>query len=163
MPLYYRTRVTIFTTVGLVRNAGDLICTCRQIHFGICPSLLEDRLVFQLPRLYSGQTGWMWPGLMAGGSSLGLGLGFLVVTKCRPRVERFWGLQLVWRLSPIRLVHLLHQKWVLVIWGCIMFPSSWYEWPTGLRIMMTCVVTNKRFWNSLFWLVSWWLDNFPTY
>ena len=31
--LYDQTRVTIFPTVGLHRNNGDLICTCRKIHF----------------------------------------------------------------------------------------------------------------------------------
>ena len=40
------------------------------------------------------------------------GLGFLVVPKCRPRVFRFQGLQLVRKLCSIWLVRLLHQRWV---------------------------------------------------
>ena len=112
---------------------------------GICLYLLDNRLVCWLLMVYYGQTGWICPGLIAGGSSLGLGIGFLVVTKFCPRVEHFRGLQLVWRLCSIRLVHLLHQKRVLVIWGHIMFPSSWSEWPTGLRLVLTSVVVDKRF------------------
>ena len=46
---------------------------------------------------------------------VGLGLGFLVVPKCSPRVERFRGLKLVQRLCSIWLVHTPHQKLVLLI------------------------------------------------
>ena len=42
--------------------------------------------------------GWRCPRLMAGGLSIGLGLGFIVVPKCRPIIERLLGLQLVFRL-----------------------------------------------------------------
>ena len=130
---------------------------------GICLSFLDYRLVCRMLRLYSGRTGWRCPGLMVGVLSLGLGLGFPVVPKCCPRVERFQDLQLVQRLCSIRLVHFLHQKWVSVIWWHTMFPSSWYEWPTRLRLVQTSVVVDKRFWNNLFWLVSRWLNNLSAY
>ena len=46
--LYDWTRVIIFTTVGLGRNADDFICTCRQVHLGHC---------------FSGIKNWYWHSL----------------------------------------------------------------------------------------------------
>ena len=45
---------------------------------GICPSLLEARLVCQLLRVFSGRTGWSYYGLTTGGSSLRLGQASIV-------------------------------------------------------------------------------------
>ena len=94
---------------------------------------------------------------------LGLELVFIVVSKCLPRVVTFRGLQLVRQLCSIQLAHSLHQNWVLLILGRTTFPFSWSEWTTGLRLVLTSVVVVKRFWNCLFLLVSWWLDNLPAY
>ena len=130
---------------------------------GICLSFLDYRLVCRLLMVYSGRTGWRYTGLITGWLSLGLGLGFLVVPKCRPIVEPFQGLQLVWRLCFIWMVHLLQQKGVLVIWGRTMFPSSWYEWLTVYLLVLRSVVVNKCFLNRLLLVVSWWLDNLTAY
>ena len=50
--------------------------------------------VCQLLSVYSGRMVWSCPELMAEGLSLGLGLWFLVVPNCHPRVLRFRVLQI---------------------------------------------------------------------
>ena len=116
-----------------VESLSFLCICCFQYEVWLlwyCPSIrlsfLKDKLVCLLVRVYSGKMGWRCSRLIVGGSSFGLVLGFLVVLKCFPRVERLRGLQLVWRLWYIRLVHSLHQKWVLRTYN-IPFQLIWVD------------------------------------
>ena len=173
----FRLWVPVLLEIVVVRRHGLRVtllrflwlCCCQyQVSLlwnspGICLSFLEYLLLYRLLRFYFGRKVWMCPGLMVGGSSICLGVGFLVVTKCHTRVVIFRGLQLFRQLFSIWLVHLLNQKGVLVRWWRTFFPSSWSGWTTGLRLALTSVFVDKRFWNRLFWLVSWWLGDFPAY
>ena len=66
--------------------------TVMQLSRYIYLYFLEDQLICRVLRVYSRLTGWSRPYLMADGSNLGLGLGFIVVPKYRPIVVRFQGL-----------------------------------------------------------------------